>query len=406
MMRTRTLPLDPEGPPQARVINLGRPDGESLSALLPSLHIATAVPPPRRPWRWLVLALPTVLAALYLFTVAEDRYETEARLVIRTATQSEAAGALSLGLPAVMSGANADEGHIARDFVLSRDALAFLATRHDLRLLLNPAGPDFPWRFPRPWGRDTNEALFRHYLRFVDARFDAASGILTLHVRAFTATAAEELARGLVTATEDLVNRLNQRPTAAALANAGGEVDRARARAAAAQNAVRDWRDRNQMVDPSRMAFVYAETIARLSLEVAQTSATIAELRRTSPRSPQLDTLAVRANAIRAQIEAERQAMAGTRSDLARQIAQYEGLQLEREFAERTFQSALASQEAARRDAERQRLFLEQLVQPRAPDWPAYPHTLLWLLAVAGLNVAAVAAGRAVVGDTASHGRP
>ena len=215
MMPTRTLPRDREAPPEARTINLVQPGGEAPLALLPALRITTAPPPHRFPWRWLVLVLPTILATLYLFAVAEDRYETEARLVIRTATQSEAAGALSLGLPAMLSGANADEGHIARDFVLSRDALAFLATRHDLRLLLNPAGPDLPWRFPRLWGRDTNEALFRHYLRFVDARFDAASGILTLHVRAFTAPAAEELARGLVTATEDLVNRLNQRPAAA-----------------------------------------------------------------------------------------------------------------------------------------------------------------------------------------------
>ena len=55
------------------------------------------------------------------------------------------------------------------------------------------------------------------------------------------------------------------------------------------------------------------------------------------------------------------------------QLAGYERLLLEREFADRQLASATSSLEGARSDAQRQHLFLVRVVQPNLAEYPLYP---------------------------------
>jgi capsular polysaccharide transport system permease protein len=390
---------------QIRVIDLDRPDADAPFALAPRPPVSQAARAARLAVRgawWLLLLLPTVVAAVYALVMAADRYETETRLVIRNAAQLELgrpASGLLMGFPNLSH----DEGHIARSFLLSRDALAFLEARLPIREMLTPPASDVLYAFPPPLFRASDEAFFRHYLRFVDAELDTGNGLLAVRVRAFSHSDAELIARTLVEATEDLVNRLNVRPSASALRMASAEVAHMQAQAVATQEALTQWRAENRLVDPARLAAVYVETIARLSLELAQVNAQLAEIEASSPRSPQLGPLLARAAALRAQVRTERETMASATSGLSVRISEYERLSLNREFAERSLQAALATLEAAKRDAERQRLFLEQVVQPRAPDWPRYPRPVLLVCTVLVFNILLVLIGRALLRDTRTH---
>ena len=51
-------------------------------------------------------------------------------------------------------------------------------------------------------------------------------------------------------------------------------------------------------------------------------------------------------------------------------------LELQRQFADKQLSSATGSLEAARLQAERQQLYLETIVRPNTPDYPAYPKAL------------------------------
>ena len=175
------------------------------------------------------------------------------------------------------------------------------------------------------------------------------------------------------------------------------------ASAIAAQEALAQWRANNRIVDPSLLAAAYVETVARLTLELAQVNAQVAEIQASSPRSPQLGPLLARAAALWVQIQTERETMTNSTSGLSVRISEYERLILGREFAERSFQAALATLEVAKRDAERQKLFLEQVVQPRAPDWPRYPSRVLLICTVLLFNVLIVLIGRALLRDTQTH---
>jgi capsular polysaccharide transport system permease protein len=213
------------------------------------------------------------------------------------------------------------------------------------------------------------------------------------------------IANALVEATEELVNRLNRRPGAAMVDIASVEVERSRNRAFRAQETLTAWRTQEQMIDPTRMASVYVETIARLSLELAQLRAQISEIQNSSPRSPQLTPLRARALSLAQQVEIERRALSGGDTSFAEQLGAYERLVLERTFAERSFESALTSLEVARRDAEQQKLFVEQVVLARQPDWPLFPKR--WLIVTGALffNMLLIVIFRALLLDSKSHAK-
>jgi capsular polysaccharide transport system permease protein len=103
------------------------------------------------------------------------------------------------------------------------------------------------------------------------------------------------------------------------------------------------------------------------------------------------------------QINKERRQLAGGEASMAPRIAEYKRLMLEREFAERTFMSALNTVEAAQVNVLRQRLYLERISSPAVPDYAAYPYRLAYILAVFILCGTLYRILRALVLDTLAH---
>ena len=108
----------------------------------------------------------------------------------------------------------------------------------------------------------------------------------------------------------------------------------------------------------------------------------MSDVAKMTPDSPWLMSMRQKIVALQQQISNERQALAGGRASLTPQLAEYESLSLDQNFAERSFLAALASLEAARQDAQRQRVFLELVTNPNLPDYPVYPYRTLWILVV------------------------
>ncbi len=124
---------------------------------------------------------------------------------------------------------------------------------------------------------------------------------------------------------------------------------------------------------------------------------------KSSPQNPQVLSLRLRIAALEDQITKERLHLAGSDSSMAPRIAEYEKLILQREFAERTFVSALNSLETARVDAQRQRVYLERISSPAMPDYAAYPYRLTFIVATFLLSGMVYRIARALVLDTLAH---
>lgn len=353
----------------------------------------------------LLVALPTCLAVAYFTLFAADRYESEARFVLRSPGRT-----ISAQLPNILQAAGiaraSDDGYIVREFLESRDAMEVLEKNAALKAAYAAGGRDLIWKFPNLFTPTTEEGLYWHYQRMMSAEFDNTTGVSTLRTQAFTPEAAQRLAAALLKSAESLVNRLNERARQDAIRVADAEVERMTARTLAAQTALTAFRERERLVDPSQVTLAVLEIIARLSVEAATLSVQIGELEKTSRNSPQITPLRSRRSAIEAQIATERHRLAGDAQAIAPRIAEYERLMLEREFAAKALITAMTALETARVEALRQQIYLEKVATPARPDYPIYPWRVVWCLVTLIAGYMAWRMWRMLVKDSLKHAKP
>jgi capsular polysaccharide transport system permease protein len=366
------IPQAPAGPVMLELVSL-RPPAQPprRSALVIAADgIASQV---KRHWLFaLLVVLPVALSATYFFVLAADRYETEARFVVRNPSLAinQSIGAL---LAAGSSTRSSDDAHAINSYIISHGAMNELEKKADLRAVVGRAAGDPLWRFPGPFGKPTSEALYRYYQRMVSVKIDKTSGITSLKVQAFRPEDSVRIANHLLDDAERLANQLSVRSRDDAVRAAASELDLAKRRVDEAQNQITEFRNREQVVDPTRISNSVVETIGRLSLEIAQTNAQLSELLRVASQSPQVTSLKIRIAALERQVVRERQQLAGTDGALAQKIADYEKLVLEKDFADKLLTSAANYAESSRLDVIRQQLYIERIVAPSLPDWPEAP---------------------------------
>ena len=343
-------------------------------------------------WRvflWTVAVLmPTILAGIYYGLVATDRYVSEARFLVRTASKpANMLGGLNALLQLVGMSRSQDDAYAVRDYLTSRDVIRALNGQIDLRKLYEDPSADFLAHYPSFLFNRSDEDFFRYFEYMLSVVVNEESGLTILKVEAFRPGDAQRIAQALLQQGEEMVNRLNARMQEDAVKVAATEVQRAEQNRVAAEVAVTEFRNRELLLDPDKNALMLAELIGKLAGELADVQSQIATVRGNAPNSPQLATLIQRAAALQQQIDTERGRISGTSGGLADKIAHYEQLTLGRKFSIRRLTSAVQALDAARLDARRQQLFLERVVEPNLPDDPTAPHRWRMVLTVFGFNV-------------------
>ena len=319
-----------------------------------------------------VVVAPTCIAAVYYLLVATPQYVSESRFVVRASSQ-ETPSALGVALQGVGITSAQTDSFIVHEYVRSRDALRDLQGSVDVEAIISRPEVDPLSRFPRPWEKTGDEGLYKSVQRFVTVGYDANTGVSMLRVKAFRASDAKAMNEALLNASEQLVNRLNDRASRGAVAEAEQSVVEAKDRLGRAQVQLTEYRNREQLIDPRRTAVEGSELIGQLLSNVAVMRAERAQLAQDTPQNPQIAILDGRIRAYEQQIAAEREKIAGDAGSLAPKINTYEQLALERELADRALTAATQSLDRARLDARRQRLYLERVVSANLPDRATEP---------------------------------
>lgn len=332
-------------------------------------------------------AVPVILAIVYFGALAADRYESEVQFVVRSPMAS-AAGQLSSLVQGSTVVRSADDAHVVLAYLTSRAALRELITEVPLREMLTRAPYDAMWAYPLPFRVESEQRLHHHFLRFINAKFDQATGISTLKIQAFVPEDAAAIASALLRNAEKLINRLNERVKEDAVELARREVETSEALAIERQSQMTEFRMRWSLIDPVKVSTSAHQMIAKLALEAAQTRAQLAEMQKSSPQSAQIPSLQLRITALEEQVRKEQLQLAGSDNSLAPRLAEYERDLLIREFAERSFASAMSALEIAKAEALRQKLYLEQITTPVAADHYKYPYRILSILIVAAFGYA------------------
>jgi len=362
----------------------------------PSLHGA---PPPRPPfWRRhaLLLAsvvLPTFLSILYFGFYATDIYVSESSYVVRSPNKQSASVG---GLGALLEGAGfsgfskaPDDVYAISEYIRSRDALNYLDDKLDLRTAWQSPDIDLFHRF-NPLGRDdSREKLYSYYLKRVKVGANPASAITMLTISGFTPEQVLEMNTLLLGKAEELVNILNERGRNDLIRFAENEVKLAEDKAKTAARALSDFRNTEAVVDPEKQTMLHFEQISRLQEELIRTRGQLTQLKVFAPDSPHPPALELRARTLEAEIEAETEKITGGEQSLASKAAEYQRLQLEREFADKQLAVAMSALEGARNEAQRQQLYLETIAKPSLPDDATYPKRLRGVLTVFILGLVA-----------------
>lgn len=353
------------------------PIAKSLADLRPATPLWRKIP-----WPPIIfVVLPTLITAIYFLLIASPRYVSEAQFIVRSAEQTQVTS-LGTALQGVGLAAATSDAYAVHSYMESRDAFDALNRRFDLREWYGPDRADVFSRYPRPWESRSGEAFFAAFQRYTVVGYDSTTGISTLRVEAFRPREAQAIALALLSGSEDLVNRLNERSSQDAVADAIISRDRARDRLADAQQALTDFRNRERFIDPEITARESSQLMGGLLAALAQLRAERTQLAGEAPNSPQLPLIDSRIRAYEAQIASERADMAGSAGSLAPKVGVYERLTLDRELADRELTAATAALTNAEQEARRQKLYLERVVAPNVPDAPTLPNRLLSILVV------------------------
>lgn len=337
----------------------------------------------RRAPRGLIVfvVVPTLIAAFYFLVVASPRYVSEARFIVRAPSRAQPSS-LGMALQGVGISATQTDSFAVHEYIRSRDAVHELMKEMDLKRAYGRPGVDAFSRLPPFWQDGSFDDFYRGFGRYVTVGYDSTTGISTLRVQAFRPEDATMIAQRLLGGGERLVNRLNERAERDSVREAERSAEEARTRLAVAQEQLTAFRSRERFIDPARTAIASTELIGELSIKLATLRAERAQLAAEAPQSPQLPLLDGRIRAFDALIESERRKIVGDADSLVPKIGTYESLALNRELADRAMAAATVALDTARRDARRQQLYLERIVDPSKPSEPSQPKRLLSILAV------------------------
>lgn len=330
----------------------------------------------------LVVALPTLLVAAYLYLIAANQYEAEAHFVVRSAEHQPTAP-MGLGQALTMvGGASSDRDvMIVADYLTSHDAVAALQSRVGLISRFRRPEADIASRL---WSADpTPEALLRYYNRKVNISINSDTGIATLRVRTFRPQDSLEIVRQLLVLSESRVNALNQRNYANSVVVAQRQVDEAERNVEQVQGNMTNFRQGDRDFNPQTTGSAQTQLVSRLQERLAsaraQLAATSAVL---AANSPQMVALRSRVEALTRQVASERATLSSGPGNVASGLGRYEGLTLRQELAGKQYEAAVASLQRSRDDANRQQLFLVPVVAPSLPVKSLYPESTKLVLTV------------------------
>lgn len=333
----------------------------------------------------LLIGVPLLLSAIYLWTLAADRYVSESVVSVRqSGEQVPASDGLSLLLQGAGSGHTRQDSLLLRAYLRSRDLLIEADKQFDLRKAYSAPRLDLLFRLPP----DANSDRFLDYFRErVEVLYDDESGLLTLRVQGFSAEQAQKLNALLVRQSERFINEISQRMARDQMAFSSGELERSRLRLAEVKGDMLAFQSRHKVLDPMSQAQASAALTSELQARLARLEVEL------KSGLAYMDPNAFQMRAIRAQISAtqrqldEESARATSETRQGRRInavaAEYQVLQTELLFAEESFKAATLAYQTARLETSRKVKSLVLVQSPSLAEQPEYPRRLYDLAAIA-----------------------
>ncbi|MFX0543650.1 capsule biosynthesis protein [Roseovarius sp. S4756] len=323
-----------------------------------------------------MVLLPAAVIGWYLWYSAADQYASNLGFSVR---REESNSAIELlGGISTLSGSSSSDTDILYEFLQSQEIVRALDDDLDLRMIWAKADPQVDPIFAyHPPG--TIEDLMDHWEQKVRIFYDGSSGLLDLRVLAFTPEDAQDIAQMIFDKSSEMINELSAIARFDTIRYAQEELERSVERLKEARQALTSFRNLNQIVDPTIDTQGQMGLVNNLQEQLAQALIDLDLIRETTTASdPRIEAAERKIRVIQNRIEGERNKLGfGSRAEgtdaFANLVGEYEGLIVDREFAEETYTSALAAFNSAKSDADRQSRYLAAHVYPTLAEKAEYP---------------------------------
>lgn len=314
----------------------------------------------------------SLVAAFYWGIVASDRYVSEAHIIIQ---RTDLSGNQAVDFSGLLGGGgsnNADQ-LLLSDHLLSIDMLKGLDAKLDLR------GHYSNWRrdpLSRMWFKNTPmEKFYLHFLSRVSVAFDAYTGVLVISAQAYDPETAHAITAMMV---EEGERHMNAMANALAEEQVGfleRQVDELSTRAIHARQAMLDFQNSNGLVSPEGTVQTLEGIIGNLESQLTELqtrrSALLGYL---MPDSPSVAEVDLQIAATEKQIGREQNRLTSPEGNtLNRSIEEFQRLEVEAQFSQDMYRSALVALEKGRIEATRTLRKVSVLQSPSEPEYPMQP---------------------------------
>lgn len=335
----------------------------------------------------LMVILPVLVAAVYLWTWAADQYASHLGFSVRTEESSSAIELL--GGITELSGSSSSDTDILFAYLISQELVRKMDEAVDLRAIWSRVSHDedplFAYDAP-----GTIEDLLEHWERKVTIIYDTGTGMIDLRILAFTPEDATLIAEALLEECTAMINNLSAIAREDAVKYAREELEAAVLRLKEARRVLTEFRNRTQIVDPAIDTQNQMGLLITLQGQMAEALIELDLLQDTTrPSDPRIVQAERRVEVIQERIDAERRKLglgvdAPEGEVFATLVGEYEGLIVDRQFAETAYTAALASFDSAQAEARRQSRYLAAHVRPTRAERAEYPERgkILLLLGV------------------------
>lgn len=355
-------------------------------------RIWTAVNVPTRRWEgsfgayifWAfvaIVAIPALVAGIYLAVFISDQYASETRFAVRSAERASFDPLSSLiGVP---SASRVQEAQIISEYIRGRGIVEELEKTMNLRQKFTGPHVDLLSAFHQ---KDSIEDLVKYWWWHVDVEISAISGIVKVVVRAFTPQDALELANAILASSERLVNEMSERSRNDALRISRNELQMAESDLQSKIRALQDLRNAEGLLDVDKTSDALTQILAEMRLELIRMDREYNAQRQTvAADSPQLRVLESRMKASREQIRRLESQMTGPSQKaapvLAESMSRFERMKLDHDIAQKRYVSASAAYEKARVDSTTQQVYLTTFVPPTLAEEALYPRRF-WIFTI------------------------
>lgn len=321
-----------------------------------------------------IFLVPLSLVAVYEFFIATDRYESVASVMITQERGGTTVDLTVLGLTNTDVAAD-KESLVVKEFAESKDMLSFLDER--LKLREHVSQPHIDW-LSRLAEDASFEDFYEYYTDMMEITFASDSKLITFAVQTFDPNYSQELLKLLAARSQEFIDRLNDQVTREQMRFFDQQIAHSELRLKEAKEKLMSFQRENRLFSTEGETQTIMSTIVTLEQQLAQKQADLnARLQVLERTAPQLITLQLDIEAIRAQIAQAKERLAGSSDTSVSELdSRYRDIQLNLEFVTNVYKSNLNALEQARLEAARRLKYLVVVTQPSLAEKAEYPKRL------------------------------